>query len=218
MKALVKEYQYFTKKYKKVVFTFIAANRYRRGDMGIIGKDIAAIILMLDPEYDIERIDSGFILVVDYGPFNGWTIMERIMRDYHIHGWRFPKHQELDQRSRQAVIDSYVNERYRGEPPRRIIALQGHPEIFSDNQITKYCITDAHINNMTFVYIAESANEVPVQFREQIQKIYSSITKERVAAELKFSTSRLKDIKSFRIDRIPFTEYHINGEHSEHSE
>ncbi len=209
MRTLVNEYRYFTKKFKGVVFTFLAATKHRKGDIGIIGKDVAAIILMMCPEYDIERIDSGFVLIVDYGQFNGWTIAERIMRDYQLHGWRFAKHQSI---SRQAVVDSYINETYRGEPPRRVITLQGHPEIFSDHQITPYCITDAHVNNMTFIYIAESANEVPVQFREQIQKIYSCNPKYQVAKELQFAETRLKEINNFQIGRTPFTEYHINGE------
>ena len=212
MKALVNEYRYFTKRYRDVVFTFLAAIRYRRGYIGTLAKDVAVKILMMCPEYDIERIDSGLVLIVDRDPFNGWIVAERIMQDYRLHGWRFSKHNDFDPLTRKAVVDSYIKEKYRGEPPRRIITVQGHPEIFSDNQITKYCITNAHINNITFVYIAESANEIPVRFREQIQKIYSSISGDRIAKDMKFTETRLRLMKTFRIGRAIFTEYHINGE------
>jgi hypothetical protein len=209
MIKLIREYQLFSDNYKDVVFTLLTASRYRKGNFPKMPKNVLALILMVYPDYSY-RIDSGFILIVDPEGFSGWNLSNLIMNEYPTHGWKFAKYSRLGPEEQKAVIDTYVKAE---EPTRRAIAVHNKKGIFTSSAIRKYCLDEAHFNAMTFIYVGDSARDVPRRHREDIQKLYSPLSANTLAKQMSMDESRVRKIRTFMVDRrVRFYEYHIFGQ------
>jgi hypothetical protein len=211
MRKLKHEYQYFSDEYKGVVFTFLAGIQHNRGDFSLLPRNVMAMILLVYPDYS-TYVDSGFILIVDPNGFRGWQLSNRILNNYPTQGWKFPQYSVFGTAEAKAVVDTWIeNPQHTNNPIRRAIAAHNKKGIFNNRQIIKYCLKDCHLHNMTFVYVAESAGDVPERLRGHIQKIYANVPSHVIANGLGYEFTRIRKIRQFKIERTIFDEFHIFG-------